>query len=337
MDNELISVIIPVYNVSKYLEQCVKSVQDQSYENIEIILVDDGSNDGSEELCEKFAAMDRRVNVIHQKNSGLSAARNAGIHASKGTYIAFIDSDDFIHPRYIHFLYETMRNTDSDLVCTESLNFIDGQDGEVLSYWHRHVSEIVGYEVYEPLMLLEKVFYQWISITAAQLKLYKRALFEGILFPEGKYYEDLATTYSYILASTRIAVVDAKLYAYRIREGSILNGYFSPKMLDCLWVSEQIRTDVAVKYTELSRAVYCAIFRINRIVFAQMKTASETDRNCVWEEIVRNRKSVAVDKEAQKYERLLAITSYSGKRFFMFFLQVFKLFRKNKIIWEVRR
>ena len=124
--NELISIIVPVYNVKPYLNRCVDSIIKQTYKNIEILLIDDGSTDGSSELCDKLSDIDSRIKVIHKKNGGLSSARNRGLLEMNGKYVGFVDSDDYIREDMYSVLYHTMINHDADIV--KSLLFTVGQN-----------------------------------------------------------------------------------------------------------------------------------------------------------------------------------------------------------------
>lgn len=234
-DTVQVSVVIPVYNVEKYLDACVRSVLGQTYADFELILVDDGSTDGSPALCDGYAAADSRVRVIHQKNGGLSAARNAGIRQAKGQYITFVDSDDFVSPVYIERLYRTIVEADADLCM-----------GDI-----RRVSEKATPEAEEPGAFADKppvVFdneevIREVYGTAfhgadfvSYAKLYRTDLFRenAIEFPVGKLHEDTFTTYKLMYFSKKILYLDEVLYFYRMREGSITNSAFSARRLDML-------------------------------------------------------------------------------------------------------
>ena len=125
MEQDLISVIIPVYNVEKYLKRCMDSVLKQTYSNIEIIIVDDGSTDTSGSLCDEYWKKDSRITVFHKENGGLSSARNFGLERVSGNYVCFIDSDDFIHENYISFMYDKIIKNDADICYCKSTKFTD--------------------------------------------------------------------------------------------------------------------------------------------------------------------------------------------------------------------
>lgn len=327
MRDELVSVIIPVFNVQNYLETCLNSILQQTYKNLEIILVDDGSTDSSGTICDRYAKKDSRVHVIHQLNRGLSEARNQGIQSSKGRYISLIDSDDFIEANFIKNLLEVMQKTDSDMVCTVMLPFPAGKEEHVKSYWERIAAKENIYHTFAPMELLELSLYQSISVTGAQQKLYKRELFNQTLFPAGRYFEDLATTYQYILQCRKIAVLEHKLYAYRLREDSILNKSFNNRKMDCVWVAEKIVKDITQKCPQLESAARCAAFRVNRLVFYLIPRKCKEERKRVWSAIVKYRRGMIKDSKVQAYEKMLAASSYGGKLFFCCTLKVFQKVR----------
>ncbi len=183
---DLVSVIIPVYKVEQYLERCVRSVTSQTYDNLEILLIDDGSPDRCGEMCDSFAAEDRRIRVIHQKNGGLSAARNTGIDASSGQWLFFIDSDDFIHRDCIGKLLAAAETSGADIA---SCGFEKTEDDTIRGDVRFPATEVISRdEAMRRLFLEEDTSFAW-------GKIYRRELFQGIRFPEGRTFEDLATTH----------------------------------------------------------------------------------------------------------------------------------------------
>lgn len=324
-NKELISVIVPIYNVESYLPTCIKSILNQTYRNIEVILVDDGSTDSSGHICDSFASDDSRVSVIHKQNGGLSDARNVGIENSKGNFVSLIDSDDVVCDSFIQSLYEIYLVTGSDLICCELICFYDEDEKKLQRYWKQINEKECTYKKYTSKEIIEQSFYQHISITGAPQKLYKKSLFDDIKFPRGRYFEDLATTYLFFEKANSISVIDKKLYAYRMRTDSIMNRAFDANKLDCVWVTEKI---VAYYAESEMDGVFCAAFRVNRLVYDQIPRSYKNEKNKVWNEIRKYRWMVLVDVKAQKYERLLAALSFTGKYFFDFWLKIFKGFRK---------
>lgn len=179
---EKISVIVPVYNVEKYIEECISSIMRQTFDNLEIILVDDGSTDNSGKICDELAKKDLRINVIHQSNQGLSAARNTGLKHAMGDYISFIDSDDYIHIDMLNKLYEAIINSDSDLaICNYKYVYMQDFVGKHVDYQSPMHNEILTREE-----AIGKLFEAtpWFYITATN-KLYKRKIWKNMCFPEG--------------------------------------------------------------------------------------------------------------------------------------------------------
>lgn len=207
---ELISVIVPVYNVQKYLEKCIESILSQTYKNIEIILIDDGSTDNSGKICDECVERDSRIRVIHQKNKGLSAARNRGIECSKGKYIVFIDSDDYIHNRMIEILYQAIIENHAELaIC----------DFKYVYEYNKDEKEIVSpiqNEVLNNNEVIEKLFEKnaWYYIVAWN-KLYKKELWDNIRFPVGYIHEDEAVIHHILIKCKKVVTVKQKLYYYR--------------------------------------------------------------------------------------------------------------------------
>jgi len=218
MKDELISVIVPVYNVEKYLERCVVSLLRQTYKTLEIILVDDGSTDASPKMCDAFAKKDGRIKVVHKKNGGLSDARNAGLRAASGTYIGYVDSDDWIEEDMYERMYRSCVENDAQLcVCRyfrEYANRTEGggsADCVVLSREELLRIYIGGHERY-------------VIYNSVWSKLFRRTLVEGVEFPKGRNSEDIMYTTRAFCKLERAVYLDACLYHYVLdREGSIMN------------------------------------------------------------------------------------------------------------------
>lgn len=223
----LISVVIPIYQVKDYLVQCLESVMNQTYKEIEIILVDDGSTDGSGDICNEYKQKDDRIRVIHKGNGGLSSARNAGIDLAQGEYIAFIDSDDWIDARYIETLYKMCEENDCDIAqCVH---------WDIWTEVNYHVDKVTVPFIFNPreLACAFESIELWQSILAWN-KLYRIELFDDIKYPEGRLHEDEYTSYKLAWKANKVAVTYAKLYYYRrCRENSIKTSKYSYKRLDC--------------------------------------------------------------------------------------------------------
>lgn len=256
---DLISVIVPVYKVEEYLDRCVQSIVDQTYTNLEIILVDDGSTDRCPQMCDEWACRDSRIRVIHKENGGLSDARNAGMAIASGEYVAFVDSDDWLSCRYIERLYEAIGETGTRLsVC--GVRFVEEADAQ------RAMDTTASEET--EIYSAERAFSPdgWKRIRAvAWNKLYHRSLLEGEAYPVGKHHEDEFFTYRIVDKAERVAYVDEELYYYLQRPGSIMHG-FSPKRMDALEAYFERLELFRVKYPSLYReekancCAACAVF-----------------------------------------------------------------------------
>ena len=228
----LISVIIPVYNVEKYIKRCLDSVINQTYENLEIILVDDGTPDNSGVICDEYAKKDERIKVIHKENGGLSSARNAGLDIAKGEYISFIDSDDYISDNFIERLYENLSENGAEIAqCGFKRTAKDSEEKD-------SVSESV--KIYSGVEMLGHIHDEKGAETVVVWnKLYKAELFCDVRFPVGKIHEDEATTYKIFYKVKKVAMFDDKNYFYFFNENSITNKAFSLKKLDYIDALEE--------------------------------------------------------------------------------------------------
>ena len=212
--NDLISIIVPVYNVEKYIEKCVNSIINQTYRNIEIILVDDGSKDRSGEICDELKLKDNRIKIIHKQNGGLSDARNAGMKIANGNYIGFVDSDDYIKEDMFETLYELCKKYNSDI--------------SIVSYYEIYHDKVIGVRDSKKLYELNKIdaMKEILIDRAIQSyawnKLFKRELFEQIEFPTNKNFEDIATTLLLFERADKVVLLEDPKYYYVRRDDSIV-------------------------------------------------------------------------------------------------------------------
>lgn len=220
--DEIISVIVPIFKVEQYLPRCIESIINQTYKKLEIILVNDGSPDNCGAICDNYALKDARIRVIHKNNGGLSDARNAGIDIAQGNYITFIDSDDWIHPKYIEFLYNTLKKNNADIsVC----NFLATSSENV--YSDKLSEDIKVFNNFQALeQLTDKLYVQMVIACG---KLFKRELFNNIRFPLKRIHEDEFTTYKLLYEANKIVYTNNQLYYYWQRENSITKSKFNIK------------------------------------------------------------------------------------------------------------
>ncbi|MGF3075657.1 glycosyltransferase family 2 protein [Facklamia sp. P12955] len=230
MNHKLISIVIPVYNVENYLEKCVKSVLNQTYNKLEIILVNDGSTDRSKEICDELASSDKRIKIINKENGGLSDARNVGISNSTGEYIGFVDSDDWIEHNMYETLLDSIENNNTEIaICGIYREYknetkVEDNDNKILTSKQALKKLLIGDEIHD---------HAW-------SKLYRRSLFKNVRYPKGKVYEDIRTTYKLFLNSNKVSLANQPLYHYRQRKGSIIRNGFSETKFEWLYAIQEL-------------------------------------------------------------------------------------------------
>lgn len=233
MDKELVSIIVPIYNVEKYLKKCIESIINQTYKNIEIILVDDGSPDKCGEICEEYSKKDNRIVVIHKQNGGLSDARNKGIKVAKGKYITFVDSDDYVDYRYIELLYKAVKENNTKIAqCNIAKVNMSGNIIARLGYRENSIktSKNMLNDIYSSHLIENIVVWN---------KLYLKEMFNNISFPVGKIHEDEFTTFKILYNVDKISIVNEYLYYYRQTDESIIGKKFNKKRMDLLEALEE--------------------------------------------------------------------------------------------------
>ena len=246
----LISVIVPIYNVEKYLSRCIDSIINQSYSNLEIILVDDGSPDQCPDICDAYAAQDSRIKVIHKPNGGLSSARNAGLNIMLGDYVAFIDSDDFVHREFIKFLYNMSRDNQCEI--------------SQCSYQKGKLNDFTGISFQSNTVTLNKIdaFLSRKLRAGVVARLYQASLFRKERFPVGKQQEDEAVTYKIAYMAEKIAFSENKLYYYFQSPVSIMRNQKHFQSIDFIPIfNERLNffQNKEKKLFMLSKEIYCLV------------------------------------------------------------------------------
>lgn len=227
---KLISIIVPIYNVEQYLDKCIKSIQCQTYDNLEIILVDDGSPDQCGDICERYAKEDDRIRVIHKKNGGLADARNHGLEIATGDYIAFVDSDDYIHPQMYERMMKVAIEENSDIVICDWKKVLPNENDsfEKLNSDKYQLQNVDGKKI--QYLYFEEPDSR-ITYTVAWNKLYAKEIFQGRRFPTGKVHEDEFVTFKTLYDAKKIVYLQEALYFYLMRDASIM-GKFNVKRFD---------------------------------------------------------------------------------------------------------
>lgn len=245
----MISVIVPIYNVEAYLDKCISSIVNQTYTNLEIILVDDGSPDNCPAMCDTWVAEDSRIKVIHKENGGLSDARNAGMEIATGELMGFVDSDDWIEPDMYQLLYENLIANDCDIsACGVQMDWEDGTPSRALTKDGSCVlkAKDAMCAIIEESWLKQPVWY----------KLYKTDLIKDIHFPVGKYHEDVFWSYQAVGRAKCVCVFERPCYHYIQRSGSIMGENYSLKRLDALEAKVARVRYIQAKMPELSSQAY---------------------------------------------------------------------------------
>lgn len=254
---ELISVIIPVYNVEKYIKKCVQSVCHQTYTNLEILIVDDGATDSSGTLCDELAQQDARIRVFHKENGGLSSARNEGVKLAKGEYVLFVDSDDWIHEEMVHHLYTQIKQTDAEVSICGIMNvYIAKTSPQSNKEFQTFTCDSKGF--IKELMIGEKIPGSICN------KLLKRSIAQQLEFPLGKIYEDAFYQYQLAQTANRYVVSSKPYYYYYHRENSITTKPYNQQVMNCIEIYEQFYTYIIENFKDLEEE---AFFRLSYAYF----------------------------------------------------------------------
>lgn len=250
MEEDLISVLVVAYNVSDYISKCLDSIINQTYKNIEIIIVNDGSTDETKNICDYYGSIDNRIKVIHKENEGVATARNTAIKNSKGKYISFVDSDDFILSDYIEYLYYNIKKYNADII---NCNF---------EYYYENKSTIKRIKPIEEKIIefnkkeaLQNLLYQKELDVSPWAKLYKIDVFNNVEYPKGKIYEDFGTFYKNIINSNKIIYSNQKKYYYFIRKTSTTGRNFKKEDFDMIELSKIMKKEILTIYPDLENAI----------------------------------------------------------------------------------
>lgn len=253
--NPKISIIVPVYNVEKYLDRCIKSILNQTYKDFELILINDGSTDNSGNICDEYKKIDNRIVVIHKKNGGTSSARNDGIDIAKGKYIGFVDSDDYIEENMYYELYNDIKINNSDIsIC----KYIEMDDNTI-----KHRGNLLK-NSYSKIESLEELYKQnWAEFVVPWNKLYKSELIKEFRYPLGRKYEDAFIIHRLLYKCNKVTCINKNLYYYYQRKGSTMNSEFSVKNIDMLYFNlDRIKFFEDINQNELKhKSIY--IFILN--------------------------------------------------------------------------
>lgn len=296
-NKEMISIIVPVYNVEDYLCECVNSILEQSYTELEIILVDDGSTDLCPAMCDEYAKMDRRVKTIHKQNGGLADARNAGLRIATGEYIGYVDSDDYIHPRMYEWLYESIQESHAEIAICRFQPFSE------------RAEEYHGKMPNQKCFTRDEILDAYINENTEQLitpsvwsKLFKRECIEGLSFPVGKLCEDIVYTTKAFYNANKVSYLEAELYYYRQRVGSIMNN----SSVQVRRIQEEVeqyvdRLDFIQKTGNQELIQACQYALYNRLLLRYCEIETKRTSNMIELEMQLSKLMCELRKEAKKY------------------------------------
>ena len=327
MNNELISIIVPVYKVEKYLEKCVKSILNQTYTNLEIILVNDGSPDECGRLCDKLAKVDDRIKVFHKENGGLSDARNYGVERASGEYIGFVDSDDYIHENMYEKLYEAIKKSGTKI----------SECGVTRVYKNKLRPHYEGedyFSILDKQEYLEEYLENRRLYGSAWCKLIHKDLAKKIKFPIGKIYEDAFYTLELLENVDKFTIISGNYYYYFIRENSITTRPFSSKDMDYIEIMDRIRDYTLSNFPKfkeqlLVRLTYAYLSIFNQlIVLDNYKTKKEY-------KILKNKLKdsyfkVLVNKKTPKNLKVALVLLSINERLYKFILSKYKKYESNE-------
>lgn len=328
----IISIIVPVYNVERYLERCVDSILGQIFNDYELILIDDGSRDRSGAICDRYANLDNRIKVIHKTNGGLSSARNAGLDVAQGEYVGFVDSDDWIAAEMYDELLRLLKDSGSDVAacgCVETAVFTMQAAGKNVTACFAGKAILQNY-------LLEGAR----SLPGAYSvcrNLYRRALFEGIRFPVGKLSEDISTNYKVLSRAQRMVISQKEMYFYFQGDVSISRAGLRAKHFDLFEMCQEVallaaaETDHRIKYLVEVLNARCYFSFLARIAFYGVAD-STLNREAVIQELtqeLRRRYSLLVHAPIPMSRKIMITLLCVDFRLLELPLKIYKLIKKN--------
>lgn len=318
-----ISVIVPIYNVEKYLDRCVKSLINQTYKNIEIILVEDGSPDKCPEMCDDYATYDSRIKVVHKENGGLSDARNVGIEISSGSFIAFVDSDDWVEKDFIEELYSNIKRENADISIVGYALIWDS--GKEITYGDNNDYLVYNQEDAIKELLKQKKFQCMVC-----QKMYKREIFSDIKFPYGKIYEDVAVGLPTFLKANKVVFSGKPKYFYYQREDSIVNEKFNENKLFFLDCCKEI-IDYSNKHNKIfDKEAYNFYLRALLMLLLQLYSDVRTRNSEICKQL---------EKEVRKNKKHIFVNPYIDfkKRIALFMILVRFPRRLLYKVWRLKQ
>lgn len=326
MKKELISIIVPIYNSSSYLKNCLQCLINQTYKNIEIILIDDGSTDDSYKICSKIKKKDNRIKLFSKKNGGAAAAKNLGIKKSKGTYICFVDSDDLVSYDYVDYLYNLIIKSKCDM--SVACYTVKSGKKEYNIGKNQSSKQLTNRECLKKILLTDGIT---VSLCA---KMYKRELLVKNLLNEGFPYEDDGAMYKLILQCNNISYGNKSIYTYFVRNQSVMTKCFSTDRLILLKYAKNMKEIILESYPDLNEFVEKKYIEYNFSILRQITQLScniSDDLKVVKTEIIKYLKSnsgiILKSKIYSFREKIAIFTLIFGEKFYKFSWKIYTLFK----------
>lgn len=331
MQTVLISVIIPVYNVEKYLDECIDSIVNQTYSNLEIILVDDGSSDSSGEICDAWEKRDTRIQVIHKPNGGQAEARNRGVKTARGEYIVFVDSDDRVHCEYVEYLYNLINCNKADIAICEIQMLMPNK--RIIN----HYADDGKVCLFNQERALYELFSEKCYSCSPCAKIFPRKIFDEILFPEKRIFEDLGTMYKIILKADKIVFGQRALYEYYRRENSTMTSAFKWARTDSIVFAEEMFGAITEVWPNLYGIGCRRLFveYVNLLRSVELSEIEDKNLETLFNDVFEKTKHVRVQAMNNRLSPKMlcyALSSFFGKQFFRFAIRVeAKLYTRFKL------
>lgn len=308
--NPLISIIVPVYNVEKYLAKCVDSILTQSYKNIELILINDGSVDSSAAICDSYAEKDSRVRVIHKENGGVAKARNLGIENAKGEYFCFVDSDDYVHPEYIECMLDVATKTNADIsMGAYILAWADGKTQRTKNgeYPDNHLFEDTGKNA------LRQMLYSKVYVPSSNVKLFKASKIK-VHYPSYAIGEDMLASVKYYSDADNVAMSNKPIYYYVQHDESVMHTVNPEKLFDLVVTGDEMMKIVSEKCPENINAAKYYIIEKNMMALMKLygMDGQEEKIRHIGNNIKKYRKTVIMDSNAEMRTRVACLVSFLG-------------------------
>ena len=310
-EEPLVSVIVPVYNVEQYLPKCIESISSQTYKNLEILLIDDGSTDSSGKICDDVAKENKAIKVLHTQNRGISSTRNLGIKHSSADYICFIDSDDYVLKDYVSYLKDLLFNSNADMaISAHTIRYASGKS------IYKGIGESET-KSFDSRQVLKEILIDRILDISVWGKLYKKSLFNEVKFPDGEKFEEPATMYKVIENTNKIICGGKSNYIYQIRPQSITTeGTFYGK-LELITHTKKMCADITEKFPSLKNAaerrlIWAYFSTLNQLEKCPDKKNYQTEEKEIVSYILENKKTILHGREYSKRDKIAALTLSMG-------------------------